>query len=76
MSDQAPAEIITEKSLIGSKSVWYPLCSWVVSAVVLRYGIGIDEATSAEVSSLLAYFIVIAVRAVTHLPIGSLLPKT
>jgi hypothetical protein len=69
------AASLTEKSLLGSKTAWAPLITGGVSVLVSHYGLGWDDATTGEVSGILTYLVVLAVRCVTRSPIGSLLPK-
>lgn len=70
------AESLTSKSLIGSKSVWAPAITWGVTQAVTYFGIGWDAGTSAMVSSLLAWAVVIIVRYFTRAPIGGVLTAT
>lgn len=74
-ADPALAASLTEKSLLGSKTVWFPMISWGVTAAASKYGLGWDDATAAEVASLLSWLVSIGVRYVTRSPIGSILPK-
>jgi len=73
--DPPLAASLTEKSLLGSKSVWFPLFAWLLTALVGRLGIGLDPDTVAYIASVLAYLVVIAVRYITRSPIGSVLPQ-
>jgi len=69
-SDPDLAASLKAKSLIGSKSVWAPLATWLVSLAATKLGLGLDADTSAEISSLLAYVVVVICRYVTRSPIG------
>ena len=70
------ADSLKAKSLIGSRTVWYPLLMWVVTWLASHYGLGLDNATDASAASLLSYGVVVACRRVTRSPIGSFLPAS
>lgn len=72
-SDPQLAESLTSKSLIGSKSVWAPAATWLVTQAVGYFGLGWDASTSAMVSSLLAWVAVVITRYFTRAPIGGVL---
>lgn len=72
-ADPALKAALTEKSLIGSKSVWMPLATWFVTQGVAGLGLGWDAATSTMMASLLAYVAVVGCRIVTRSPIGGIL---
>lgn len=76
LADPKLAESLTDKSLVGSKSIWMPPISWAVSAIVAHYGLGWSDASSATVASLLAWAAVVVIRYFTRAPIGSVLPVT
>lgn len=63
------------KSLIATKSVWFPLISWLVSTAVARFGLDLDAAESSYVADAISFMVVIVVRYSTHAPIGSILPQ-
>lgn len=71
-SDPQLAESLTAKSLLGSKSVWAPPAAWLVAQGVGYLGLGWDASTSAMVSTLLAWGVVIVVRYFTRAPIGGI----
>lgn len=73
VNDPQLAESLTAKSLIGSKSIWAPAIAWGVTQAVAYFGLGWDTGTSAMVSSLLAWAVVIIVRYFTRAPIGGVL---
>lgn len=64
------------KSLLGSKTIWFPLISAGVSWVVGRYALGWSADVMAGVSGLISYGVVVALRYVTSVPITSILPKS
>lgn len=72
--DPALAESLTEKSLVGSRTVWFPPVAWAVGFAASHYGVQWDDATSASIASILSWAILIVVRYFTRSPIGSLLP--
>ena len=69
-TDPALKASLTEKTLIGSKSVWAPLATWSVTAAATYYGLNLDPATCTTLASLLAYIIVVLMRCVTRSPVG------
>lgn len=69
-TDPALKASVTEKTLIGSKSVWAPLATWAITATAAYYGLNLDPATCTTLASLLAYIIVVLMRYVTRSPIG------
>jgi hypothetical protein len=74
--DPALAKSLSEKSLVGSKSVWAPAATWVVTWGASHFGLGWDQNTCALVASLLAWVAVIGARYVTRSPIGGVFKVT
>lgn len=66
------AASLQAKALLGSKTVWAPLATWIVTSVVSYFGVGWDETTSTMIASLLAWAAVIVCRYLTRSPIGGI----
>lgn len=71
-ADPDLAASLTAKALIGSKSIWAPLATAIVSWAVTRYGIAFDPDTSTLVSGLLAWLASVVCRYFTRAPIGGI----
>lgn len=72
--DPMLAQFLQGKSLIGSKTMWYPLVSWGVVTGSAYFGMGLDASTAMAIASGISYMIMLAVRLITSTPIDTLLP--
>lgn len=68
------AESLTEKSLVGSKTVWGPPISFGVIWLGSHYGLGWDDQTCAMLSGLISWVVLVGCRYVSRSSIGSILP--
>ena len=77
-ADPQLAEFLAGKSLLGSKTFWYPAILSGASWLATHYGLGWDPALTADLAGLVAAAVAIVTgwvtRCFTHAPIVSLLP--
>ncbi len=73
-SDPQLAASLTEKSLAGSKTVWFPPISFAVIWAASHYGIAMDPETSTMISGLVSWLVLVGCRYVSRSSIGSVLP--
>lgn len=74
--DPPLAASLEEKSLIGSKAVWFPPIAAALVIAVGYYGLKIDMDTVMGTAGILSYGVSVVVRYFTRSPIGSILPPT
>lgn len=72
--DPQLAESLTEKSLVGSKTVWGPPISFGVIWLGSHYGLGWDDQTCAMISGVISWLVLVGCRYVSRSSIGSILP--
>lgn len=73
-NDPHLSAVLTEKSLIASKTVWGPAIIGLVSWAATRYGLDIDPQTCAAIAGVLMWLGTAVLRYFSTGSIGSILP--
>lgn len=73
---QGLTSLLTNQSLIGTRTFWVALVTPFISFGVARLGFGLDETTCAEIAAGIVSVAMVVMRTITKTPVTSVLPTT